>query len=333
MRPYGHWLGEISKTIQVKDLLQPRPGGTWDFQVTHGTFNAEGEHEVLPKSQTFYTTIIRSPETQLASAFYYFGDEKNQRSRWGRSLSKSELIDKYLDSKKITPTDHWSPAIHLGWERFSASLGTRTSTEEKMEGFVQLLDTEMDLVMISERIDESLIVLKERMGWTLEDIMYLNRNVAPEESKSDLTESTRQNILQHLILDKRMYDYFNATLDRHIDELGRERIQTEVREFQQVRQELEDKCFDKTKVKLMEWDTRSFELTEYGKNENLACTFLQVNDVELDEAITQLQSSRDYTEPIEYKGRLVTNNYLLQDVITRLQREFEANSDLRKQAI
>ena len=336
MKPYDHWLGEISQTIRVKDLLQPRPGGCWDMQVTHGIFNAEGEHEVLPKDKTFYTTIVRSPDTQLSSAFYYFGEEKRQRLRWGSGLSKSELISKYLENSWISPTDHLSPAMDLGWRHYSSSkYGSGTSVEEKIEGFIQFLDKEMDLVMVSERMDESLIVLKERMAWTLEDIMYLNRNVAPDESKSDLTESTRQKIFEHLTLDKKMYDHFNATLDEHIDELGRERILGQVREFQRVRQELEDKCFDKNKVKVMEWDTRSYELTEYGKKDNLACTFLQLNDLELDDAISQLQNSRDYTEPIRYKERLVKSDYLFQDIITRLQQDFARNVSgrVKKEAV
>ena len=323
-KPYNHWLGEISQDIKVDALLKPRPGQQWEMQVTHGIFNADGEHQVLPKATTFYTTILRSPDTQFPSAFYYFGEEKRQRLVYGASLSKGELIDKYLEKRQISPTDHLSPALDLGWTHFTQQFGSSKPVQDRIDGFIKFLDDEMDLIMISERLDESLIVFKEYMGWDNEDILYLNRNVAPEQSKDELSDSTKNNLFKHLTLDKQMFDFFNASLDRHIDKLGRKHIEDQVREFRFLREEFEDKCFNKSMVKVMEWDTRSYELTEYGKTENLACTFLQLNDSELDNAISQLQNSRDYTAPIYYKGRIITQDYLFGDIIKTLQHEYES---------
>ena len=145
--------------------------------------------------------------------------------------------------------------------------------QDRIDGVIKLLDDEMDLIMISERLDESLIVFKENMGWDNGDILYLNRNVAPEQSKDELSDSTKNNMFKHLTLDKQMFEFFNNSLDRHIDKRGRKLIEDQVREFRFLREEFEDKCFNKSMVKVMEWDTRSYELTEYGKTENLACTF------------------------------------------------------------
>jgi galactosylceramide sulfotransferase len=39
---------------------------------------------------------------------------------------------------------------------------------------IEYLENQFDLVMISERFDESLIVLKEKLCWDLEDVIYLN---------------------------------------------------------------------------------------------------------------------------------------------------------------
>jgi hypothetical protein len=38
---------------------------------------------------------------------------------------------------------------------------------------IDYLDNQFDLVMIAERFDESLIVLKEKLCWDLEDVIYL----------------------------------------------------------------------------------------------------------------------------------------------------------------
>ena len=82
-------------------------------------------------------------------------------------------------------------------------------------------------------------------------------------------------------------------------------------------------------VKVMEWDTRSYELTEYGKTENLACTFLQLNDLELDDAISQLQNSRDFTASVATVTQTellneISQDYLFGDSIKTLQHEYES---------
>ena len=56
-----------------RQLLPPRVGQSWDMQVKHCKFNAEFQHQVLPKNVTFYTTVIRSPVSHFKSAFVFFG--------------------------------------------------------------------------------------------------------------------------------------------------------------------------------------------------------------------------------------------------------------------
>ena len=75
-----------------------------------------------------------------------------------------EIIDKYLDKRQISPTDHLSPALDLGWKHFIQQFGSSKSMQDRIDGVIKLLDDEMDLIMISERLDESLIVFKENMG-------------------------------------------------------------------------------------------------------------------------------------------------------------------------
>ena len=61
------------------NLLQPRPGGTWNIQCQHGTFVPEVEHRIFDKDVTLFTTILRSPVDHFVSAFRFFGLEKRVR--------------------------------------------------------------------------------------------------------------------------------------------------------------------------------------------------------------------------------------------------------------
>ena len=319
LKPYNHWLGEISEDIRVKNLLQPRPGGCWNLQVGHGLFNSEGEHLVLPKNTSFYTTIVREPVSQFQSAFYYFGEQRRQANKHGKNLPQSTLMIKYLEGKRVLPTDVNSPATDMGWKRFSEQFKYIVSLEEKMTAFINYLDEEFDFIMISERLDESLVILKEYMGWELRDILYLNRNVVSKFTKDKIPEETREKILNHLQLDRMIFEHVTKSFERHIDRLGRERISEEVRKFRVLREEFENKCIDKgSRMQLKEWRSWGYPLTKYGKSENYACSFLQTNDMILDHAVTQLQLSHNYVAPV--RGRATFD---LQGVIMKLQYEHE----------
>ena len=60
-------------------LLSPRPGGQYNIQCQHGTFNPEMEHNILPKDTSLYATILRSPVSHFKSAFNFFGAVNRMR--------------------------------------------------------------------------------------------------------------------------------------------------------------------------------------------------------------------------------------------------------------
>ena len=43
--------------------------------------------------------------------------------------------------------------------------------------FLHDLNAKMDLVLVSELFDESLILLRRLLGWTTKDVLYISRNV------------------------------------------------------------------------------------------------------------------------------------------------------------
>ena len=46
----------------------------------------------------------------------------------------------------------------------------------KVQKKIQALQTEFDLVMIAERMDESLVLLADLMCWSLDDVAYITQN-------------------------------------------------------------------------------------------------------------------------------------------------------------
>ena len=58
--------------------------------------------------------------------------------------------------------------------------------------FNKIFFQEFDLVLIAERMDESLILMKDLLCWDLKDLTYLKQNVRRAEMKSNMTTMTRQ---------------------------------------------------------------------------------------------------------------------------------------------
>ena len=195
-----------------------------------------------------------------------------------------------------------------------------STLQEKIDAFIQHLDSEMDFVMITDRMDESLVLLKEYLGWNITDIMYLNRMVS-SKPKVTMSDETKARISQYQVIDRQIFDHFNASFERHIDKIGREKVASLVKEFREMRENFENKCFNKSKTVRGPYSSITWQITDYGRNVNLACTFLQTRDVMLTHVITQLQLSQDYEVPME-------GGFKMEEIITKIKHDYDNNEEL-----
>ena len=314
--PYTNTLRDVDETY-VKKLLPPRSGEKWNIQVQHCRFYQKFQHLVLPKESTVYTTVTRSPISHFKSTFLFFGHEARLRKVHGNWYSFDDLVNIHLDQTchtllidEIDPIRYLclemnNIAIDLGWIRFTESFN-HLSIQERIDAFINMLDEEMDLVMITDRMDESLVVLKELIGWEMSDILYLDKKVTEKKTNTDITEKTSQRLLQSMDIDRQIFEFFNRKFDKHVENLGKAKIATELQQFKALRQYFEDNCFDKKlgpKPVCVNCPnpnlgrTITWELSEYGKTENLACSFLHTDFRLYSRAISDLVLSKDYTDP------------------------------------
>ena len=79
---------------------------------------------------------------------------------------------------------------------------------------------EFDLVLITEYFDESLILLKKALCWKFEDILYVKMRERLKTRKEEISNRTKEQILKWNSADWMIYDFFNRTLWRKIQEYG-----------------------------------------------------------------------------------------------------------------
>lgn len=199
------------------------------------------------EGDTKWLSVLRNPVKQFESLYTYYG--------WQQFFNVD--LRTFLEH----PQDHF--------QRF---VGDRVSSRNPMcydngldarfldsretavvDNFISLLDRQFDLVLLADYFDESLILLKDLFCWSLKDIVYLNGNSRSKDSIQALGKKQEESIKEWNWADVLLYQHFNETLHRKIDNFGRSRMSKELEQFRQLKEEL---ALDCVKEQLSGGDTR-----------------------------------------------------------------------------
>lgn len=98
------------------------------------------------------------------------------------------------------------------------------------------------IVLIYEYLDESLVLLKRKLCWEIDDIIYLGALLPHNTPNRDLNVShaAKEALARWNMADFMLYDFFNATLWQQI--LNEEGFDAEVARFRKRRKEIEVHC-------------------------------------------------------------------------------------------
>ena len=110
---------------------------------------------------------------------------------------------------------------------------------------IMKLDRDFELVLIMEYFDESLILLKKAFCWTMQDILYVKFNQRHHKPKVIIREKVKQNIRSWNKADVMLYDHFNRTLWRKIEDYGPS-FWVDLKEFRSLNSKMQSSCVQKT---------------------------------------------------------------------------------------
>ena len=83
-----------------------------------------------------------------------------------------------------------------------------SKAREAVENFIAEIDSKFDLVLITELFDESLILMKELFGWSLEEISYISQNRRKSSYVEKMKPMTKVILRRWLWADVLLYDHF-----------------------------------------------------------------------------------------------------------------------------
>ena len=208
-----------------------------------------------------FITILRHPSTQFESMFDYYGF----KGRFGTNLAGFANEPRRYYSREGTRPMHSSlnPSLYdLGMSK------PDISNEDAIERKIYALEEEFNLVLISEYLPESLVLLKDMMCWDFEDVTYFSANARTKTKVDQLSERTFAQLYKWNRGDALLYEHFNDTLWRRIRAYGLERMASDVRRLEKMNEELALICLSGTK---QEKSVRSvvsrYVLREEAKND------------------------------------------------------------------
>lgn len=223
---------------QVKDY---RPGGCFNIICNHMRFNHQEVAKLLPPDAT-YITILRDPVDVFESSFHYYHDSVPLTWR----ISGDNKLEEFLNN----PQTFYSPEAYNSFylrNLLSFDFGFDNNMEAddpRVMKNIHNLSKQFHLVLIAEYFEESLILLKDMLCWTMEDILFFKLNARKSSSVSRLTPEFRAKALQWNRADWKLYQHFNATFWSRVDVYGRERMKQEVNELRRRNAEMKDICIE-----------------------------------------------------------------------------------------
>ncbi|XP_065288650.2 galactosylceramide sulfotransferase-like isoform X2 [Dermacentor albipictus] len=221
--PSGVYLGHPD--FLNRTMAQGTP--PFDMLVHHTRFQ-EVEARALLKPDPVFVTIVREPAS-LFESLYSFNDlEKtyNVRLEELQNATKNASL-----VKKIFRTLPGRSGGSLGLNQMSYDLGfdiEQSQNDSAVRHFIERVDAVFDLVMVAERMNESLVLLRHLLCWNLNDVIVFKLNARQSDFRRSLSAELTAELRALNSVDTLLYEYFTQRFERHIEAFGRLRMKKEV---------------------------------------------------------------------------------------------------------
>ncbi|XP_028428651.1 galactose-3-O-sulfotransferase 2 [Perca flavescens] len=206
----------------------------------HMRFTKSEVAKVMPED-TFYFSILRHPVAMMESIFIYYKSIP--------AFHKTHSLDSFLDSSwrnynSSLKNNHYAHnilAFDFGFDNNAAA--DTEDLEERASMAIAAIERDFHLILISEYFDESMILLKHALCWSLEDVVSFKLNGRSEQTRHPLLPNTAEKIKRWNALDWRIYLHFNTTFWHKMDSLvGQEQIKREVSQLRELQAKLANSC-------------------------------------------------------------------------------------------
>ncbi|XP_077868910.1 galactosylceramide sulfotransferase-like [Saccoglossus kowalevskii] len=219
-----------SPKIHFLPPLRVKPGDwtnyKYNMMTVHVRFNRTA-FESFMQPGTKYITILRNPTSQYESAFAYYKLAKVVK-KYNKYISENEALPEFLRIPKY----YWKKTREI----FGNDIAEYTRNAQisdlgldhehhtnitVVNNYISNLNEKLDFVLIMEYFDKSLVLLKNKLCWDWNDVVYLMKNARPPDKKNaKLTLELERQIKDWNYADYLLYQHYNRTFWELVDDYG-----------------------------------------------------------------------------------------------------------------
>ncbi|KAI9559185.1 hypothetical protein GHT06_015974 [Daphnia sinensis] len=198
-------------TTKWKDL-------NFDIFSLHNRWNKKEVLELLREDVPTFT-VIREPVEVFESLFHYL--DPQLKNFYG----VRDIHDMIRAIKNATLSDVVKRRFmrRIGRNQIAWDLGISPDIFDNQTAIteeIERLDHEFHLVMIANRMDESLILLKQLLNWPLQNVVHLDLNRRKREKSSKLRAAEKKVLEKWLAADVQIFQYFSRRFDEKVAEFN-----------------------------------------------------------------------------------------------------------------
>lgn len=218
-----------------------RRGVCFNIVCNHMRFDGSEVAKLLPSHST-YITILRDPADLFESSFRYY--HRTVPFTWG--IPGSDKLAEFLSNPRTYFTPHGYNSFYLRNLMFF-DFGFDNNLEgddPRVETAILSLTRRFHLVLMAEHFEESLILLKHALCWSLEDLLFFRLNTRRGSSVSRLGPELRARARRWNGADWKLYQHFNTTFWERVEAYGRRRMELDVEELRRRNEEMAAVCIE-----------------------------------------------------------------------------------------
>jgi len=238
--PHKHWFFSLENQFKA-DMVANfswSKNRKFDIIASHSLWDPKEVDKVIGKPSVKFS-LLRDPVDAFESGFVYMGIGKYHKS--GTEIDINEYANQILMLRypQRAPKAHFDVGESL-WDLGLSN--EKLKDQQAVSNKILELENQLDLILISERFDESLILLKDKLCWNLEDVAYIRQNERTQKHKSKMTSKTREILREWLWADYQLYIYFKEKFEKTIGEIDTTYLQSELEQLQYLNNNLKEKC-------------------------------------------------------------------------------------------
>ena len=116
--------------------------------------------------------------------------------------------------------------------------------DEYIKNAIAEMEETFQLVLIKDHFEESIILMKDFLCLTLNDVRHLHLNSRVSSQIKIPDSKTRNYIRNWNKLDTALFDHFNRTFWKRVSAYGKEKMAKEIEELNNLNSKLQEMCID-----------------------------------------------------------------------------------------